>query len=115
MAVRDKSKLKISIPSANPDKIVGRLKGSFVTTTNASTGWGASYDGTYTYPNPVGKRALPISRYSIDNVNFYTDFEQNVRVVVVGACTDTQVKYRWASNDGAIRVYYETILISMDN
>lgn len=112
--IADKSKVLVSIPHSNPDKIIGRVRGSFTTNTSFSPGFGATYDGIHTIPNPIAKLALPLTRYTINGTDYFGDFEQDTPIIVVGAVTASEIKYRWASNTGATTVQYETVLISID-
>jgi hypothetical protein len=120
MAIRDKSKLFLGIPLLTPDKRLGDpITGSFTTDTTAAVGGGALYNGTVIIPNPIGKKAFPISRYTEGGGVYYTDFDQTLagatqNCTVITAVTASQIKYRWASVTAPNTVQYETILLSMD-
>lgn len=115
MAIRDKSKLYLGIPSLVPDKVIGDpISGTFITDSTLSPGFGATYEGMYTIENPVGMRAFPISRFTLDGTNYFGDFSQFAAVTVVTAVTETQIKYRWASNSFPHTVTFETVLVSME-
>jgi hypothetical protein len=114
MAIRDKSKLYLGIPSLVPDKIIGEpITGTFTTDSALSPGFGATYEGMHTIANPAGVRAFPISRFTLDGTNYFGDFSQFAAVTVVTAVTATQIKYRWASNSFPHTVAFQTVLVSM--
>lgn len=120
MPINDKSKIYLGIPLLNPDKVLGEpIRGVFTTDTTPSLSGGAVYNGTVVISNPAGKKAFPISRFTEDGNEYYTDLDQAIdgvvqNAVIITAVSASQVKYRWATFSSPVVVTYETVLVSMD-